>query len=211
MDPGNHQTPMPTTGQLVTIAGVFYLLMGALGLWLVDAQDLDVTLVVWGDGENVLTDTALGAGVGLFIVALSYAARNWGPLKDLSAELGRELGTPGSGAIAFLAFASSVGEELLFRGALQQWAGFWPTVFIFGLLHGGFTKRLRVWAIFATLAGAVLGGLTLLTNNLLAPILCHLTVNYFNLHLLVDENRPKPPPRDPSGGEEPPTEPDGQG
>ncbi len=164
--------------------------MSGLGLWLIDVQDLNSGLVIWGDGTTVLRDTAIGAGSGLAMVALSYLVRDWRPLKDLGRELAKDLGTPGSGAIAVLAVTSSVGEELLFRGAMQQWSGFWVTAAVFGLLHGGFAKRLRLWAIFATLAGMLLGGLTLLTDNLLAPILCHLTVNYFNLHLLVDQNRP---------------------
>lgn len=187
-DPGNTEQPSPTTGQLVAIAGFFYLLMSALGVWLLSLQDLAPGLVIWGDGTTVMGDTAIGAGAGIAIVLLTWLAKDWGPLRDLGSEMGRELGTPGSAAIAFLAVTSAVGEELLFRGAIQQWAGVWPTVFVFGLLHGGFTKRLWLWSLFATVAGVVLGLMAELTDNLLAPILCHLTVNYFNLHLIVEDN-----------------------
>ena len=56
-----------------------------------------------------------------------------------------------------------------------------------GIGGGGFNARFRLWALFAFGAGLLLGGLTLWTNNLLAAILCHLTVNYFNLHTVIQE------------------------
>ena len=40
----------------------------------------------------------------------------------------------------------------------------------------------RPWTIFALVLGFALGGLLLLTGSLLAPILAHFTINYFNLH-----------------------------
>ena len=78
-----------------------------------------------------------------------------------------------------------MGEELLFRGALQPLLGFWITAALFGLLHGGTAPRFRSWALFALASGLLLGGLAVYTDNLLAPMLCHLTINYFNLHLVV--------------------------
>ena len=190
MGPSSQDTPpKPTTTQLAAAAGLFYALMAGIGVWLIDFQGLDATRVIWGDGSQVVRDTLVGGGVGLAVVLIGFLFRDWGPLKRLGSELARELGPVGTWTIAVLALTSSVGEEILFRGAMQQGLGLIPTILIFGVLHGGFSKRLRLWAIFAMLAGAILGWLTLLTDNLLAPILCHLTINYFNLHLLVDEHR----------------------
>ena len=95
------------------------------------------------------------------------------------------MGQPSSLAIAGLAVSSAIGEEIFFRGALQPLLGFWITAALFGLLHGGTSRRFRVWTIFAVAAGLLLGWLATYTENLLAPILCHMTINYFNLHLVV--------------------------
>ncbi len=175
---------------LVGMSTVLYAVFTGVGLGLMAWQDLSPTRAIFGDGERLVHDTLLGAGTGLGVVLLTWLTRNLGPVKRLNHELGGLLGTPGTGAIAALAVTSAVGEEVLFRGGLQPLIGFWPTVIVFGLLHGGTQRRLRAWALFATAAGALLGWLALTTGNLLAPILCHLTVNYFNLHVLAAEQAP---------------------
>lgn len=177
------EPPDPRT--LVASASIFYLLLTAAGLVLALFQERPLGELVFGTGETVLRDAGLGAGAGLGVVLATRALWKWEPVRRLNAELASVLGTPGSLAIAALAVTSAVGEEVLFRGGLQPLIGFWLTAALFGLVHGGSAKKFRLWAIFAALAGLLLGWLTLLTENLLAPILCHLTVNYFNLHALT--------------------------
>jgi len=180
------ETPeAPSTGALVLSALVFYLLMALVGLGLLAVQELDPTITILGDGESVGRDALLGAGAGLAVVALTWLARGWAPVVELNQELRALLGSPSSAAIALLSVSSAVGEELLFRGALQPLLGFWITAALFGLLHGGTAPRFRSWALFALASGLLLGGLAVYTDNLLAPMLCHLTINYFNLHLVV--------------------------
>lgn len=182
----------PSTRALVGSAIVFYGLMSVLGLWLMGFDDMPVAERVFGtaagpDGtDHTLRDTGIGAAAGLAVVLITFLTRNLAPVRKLSEELASVLGRPGTGAIAVLAVTSAIGEELFFRGALQSLIGFWPTVLIFGLVHGGTAKRFRMWAIFATLAGVLLGWLTVYTGNLLAATLCHMTVNYWNLHALAD-------------------------
>ena len=163
--------------------------MSLIGLIMISAQDLIATETIFGAAATTVRDTLLGAGAGIGVVAISYLTRNLPPMRRLNVELGSVLGQPGSIAIAVLAVTSAVGEELLFRGALQPLIGMWPTVIIFGVIHGGGRKRLRAWTVFALLAGALLGWLTEYTGNLLAPVLCHLTINYWNLHALVVEDQ----------------------
>ena len=105
-------------------------------------------------------------------------------MKDL---MSQTLGRPGTITITVLAVTSSVAEELLFRGAIQPLLGLVLTSLIFGLIHGGFSPRFRVWVGFATVGGFVLGALSDFTGNLLAPMLCHLTLNYFNLHVITQD------------------------
>ena len=183
-------TPEPPDARsLVLAATVFYVLMTLGGLGLALFQEERLLVLIFGSGESVLRDTALGAGTGLGVVAFTRAVWNWAPVQRLNAELRLALGQQSTAAIAVLAVTSSIGEEMLFRGGLQPLIGFWLTAFIFGIVHGGTAKKFRLWAVFATLAGLLLGWLALFTENLLAPILCHFTVNYFNLHALAGPRR----------------------
>jgi len=174
----------PSAGALALSAVVFYLIMTLVGLGLLQYQELGIARALLGSGEAVLRDTLLGAGSGLFVVGLTWSLRRWEPLVRLNEELSAMLGAPSSPVIALLAVSSAVGEEILFRGALQPLLGLWITALIFALLHGGTAPRFRSWALFALASGLLLGAMALYTENLLAPMLCHLTINYFNLHLL---------------------------
>ena len=180
----------PSTPNLALAASIFYTLMLFIGLGVMDAQDLDIIAAIFGDGANLVRDTALGAGTGLVVVGITWLCRNLKAVQDLNREFREAVGTPSTALIAVLALTSAVGEEVLFRGGLQPLLGFWWTALIFGLMHGGAARKYRAWALFATAAGLLLGWLTLFTENLLAPILCHLTVNYFNLHLVARSESP---------------------
>ena len=48
--------------------------------------------------------------------------------------------------IVFISFAAGVGEELLFRVAIQYFFGVWPTAFLFVLIHG--YLNLSDWRVF---------------------------------------------------------------
>lgn len=179
--PGQPPEP-PSERALVVSALLFYAVMVGIGLGAMAFEGPDIRLAIFGGGKHLLTDTALGAGTGLGVVLLTRLTARWAPLKRLNDELSELLGSPGTGSITVLAVTSAVGEEIFFRGALQPLLGYWLTALVFGLVHGGTARRFRAWAIFALLAGLLLGWLALYTGNLLAPMLCHLTVNYYNLH-----------------------------
>lgn len=178
----------PGPAALTVSALVFYTFLVFLGLGLLGLQGLDATAVIFGDGEHLIRDTLAGTLSGLAVVGLTRVTLRYEAVRKLNDELRAMLGSPGSTAIALLAVSSAIGEELLFRGALQPLIGFWPTALVFALLHGGLNPRFRLWALFALAAGVLLGALTVWTDNLLAAILCHLTVNYFNLHTVIHGN-----------------------
>ncbi|MFO0746505.1 MAG: CPBP family intramembrane glutamic endopeptidase [Myxococcota bacterium] len=180
----------PRPGALVGVAVVFYGLMAGAALIVMAIADIDAGAAIFGknaDGgpADMPLNGLLGVGAGLGVVGLTWLLRNVKALQHLKGELESMLGAQTSGGIAVLAVTSAIGEELLFRGALHPLLGFWPTAILFGALHGGHSPRLWLWALFAMAAGILLGWLTDLTGNLLAPILAHLTVNYWNLHALV--------------------------
>jgi membrane protease YdiL (CAAX protease family) len=74
--------------------------------------------------------------------------------------------------IVIISALAGLGEELLFRGAIQTAWGFVPATLLFGLCHigGRTTVPLGLWA---TVVGGYLGWLALATGGLLAPILAH--------------------------------------
>lgn len=64
------------------------------------------------------------------------------------------------GEIWFISCCAGIGEELLFRGALQPFLGVWWAAFLFVALHGYLTPfnwTLTVYGIFMVIAIATLG------------------------------------------------------
>jgi membrane protease YdiL (CAAX protease family) len=93
--------------------------------------------------------------------------------------------------------SSSIGEELLFRGALLPWLGPWWQAVVFALLHVGPGKRFLPWTLSALVLGIGFGWLAVWTTNLGAPIAAHFTINFLNLRFISAEpavllRRPRP-------------------
>jgi len=86
-----------------------------------------------------------------------------------------------TGTILLLAVFSAVGEELLFRGAIQNQFGLVIASVLFGLMHFPVMPVMIPWTITAMLMGFVLGGLYMYSGNILAPILLHFLINFLNI------------------------------
>jgi len=84
------------------------------------------------------------------------------------------------GAI-WLALLSSVGEEILFRGAIQPFLGVWFTSFLFGLLHLDSEGGVCIWTVWAILAGIILGAVVNVTGSLWPAIIIHFIVNFIGI------------------------------
>jgi membrane protease YdiL (CAAX protease family) len=74
--------------------------------------------------------------------------------------------------LALLVLLVGAGEELFFRGALQEEIGIWLASLVFGILHGP-SRPLWPLAVWATLMGILLGLLYQATSNLAVPIFAH--------------------------------------
>jgi membrane protease YdiL (CAAX protease family) len=114
---------------------------------------------------------------------------------------------PGAGLpeLFLLAAASGIGEEALFRGALQPWLvrsferyvvsseplsvtlGISAATLLFTALHPPLHRDLRPWTIFALVIGFALGGLAAWSGSLAAPIAAHFLMNFFNLRRLLED------------------------
>ncbi|NND77970.1 MAG: CPBP family intramembrane metalloprotease [Flavobacteriales bacterium] len=85
--------------------------------------------------------------------------------------------------IIFISFAAGIGEEILFRGAIQNILGLWPAAIIFVAIHGYLNPmdwKISVYGVFLVFVSAAFG---YLFNNqgIYSPILAH---TVFDLILL---------------------------
>ena len=123
----------------------------------------------------------------LGLVAIGYS--NWPPLVQLRQQvemLVRELFADSTWLeLALICFAAGLGEELLFRGALQPWLARWtnPTFAIaaVGLLFGLAHSLSLTYFVTATLIGCYFGWLTEAYDDLVAPIVAHAAYDFVAL------------------------------
>ncbi len=168
---------------------VFYGLMGvsgALWMWL-RSEPMRRLLVPDAAPAGTLLQVVVGLGFGLAVVGSGdVMERNFAFARDLSEELARLIPNLSAPGVAIVAFFSSVGEELFFRGAMQDALGLWITALLFGIVHGFFDRRFLWWMAFALLIGIAFGVMTDWLGSLLAPTLAHFTINALNLQRLID-------------------------
>ena len=180
----------PSRARLIALGLAFYAALAAGGLaWMHRRGDpilekLGAPRV--GFAVGAITGLAVGLGVAIVTRTALSRARWVGRLRAELVDALRPLSIP---LALGMAGASGVAEELLFRGALQPAVGLAATAIVFGALHGGLSRDFRGWAIFATLAGVVLGALANWSGGLLAPIAAHVTVNGVELVQLSRDSR----------------------
>lgn len=160
---------------------VFYGFLGAAGaIWIHFACPVPLSRLF--QVENRWLTYCVGIGAGLAVAGISaLLVRYYKPAKVLEQEFGYLLGNQGVGEIFLLAGMSGVAEEILFRGALQQWVGPYLSAAIFALAHPPFNRRLAMWPVFAFAVGLLFSFELELTGNLVAPVLTHVVINLINL------------------------------
>lgn len=137
---------------------------------------------------------AAGLALGLAIVAGSrLAVRRYAWARALHRELRALLGPLTDRDVVVMAVASSVGEEMFFRGALYPAIGLWASSAVFALLHIGPRARFLPWTISAFVAGLLFASLFRWSGDLTGPVLAHFTVNLLNLHHLRHHAAPDRP------------------
>jgi membrane protease YdiL (CAAX protease family) len=152
---------------------------------------------VWhlGGKDPVLSMTFAGILGGLAAgLVLVFASRmalyrfEWA--RALHRELRHMLFPLTDSEIVVLAGASSVGEEMFFRGALLPVVGLVASSAIFALLHIGPKARHLPWTACSFGAGLLFGGMFLWTGDLTGPVIAHFLINFLNLrHVAAVELR----------------------
>ena len=133
----------------------------------------------------------IGVLLGLGVVKMSrLAVLHFGWARLLHCDFRSMLGPLTKRELLILAVASAVGEELLFRGALQPWFGIWPQALIFALLHVGPRGYYLWWTAWSVALGLVFGYMYEWTGDLGGPIAAHFVINYLNLQFIVANKMP---------------------
>jgi membrane protease YdiL (CAAX protease family) len=181
--------PTPREPRL-TRAAVIAILYGGLGL-------LAVGIGAWRGHANVYVigqrnplwlaaSPFAGLAFGLAMVFLSRLAvhsMEWA--RVLHREFHAVVHELSSKEIFLLATASSIGEEMLFRGALMPMMGLGLSSALFAAMHVRAQWRFLPWTIMSFIMGLAMGELFRQTGNLGAPIVAHFTINFLNLHYIA--------------------------
>jgi membrane protease YdiL (CAAX protease family) len=172
-------TDAPNSRRMVALAIAFEAALGVAGYALASAQHVPLALRL----EPTAAAFARGAAyLAPMLVLLAYFMRSRAKrlveLRRMVAEIvGQLFGRASWLSLLAVSAAAGIGEEVLFRGALQPlvlrwtdpWLGVAAVSLFFGLLHAA------SWMYFliATLMGAYLGFLTYYYDDLIAPIVVH--------------------------------------
>ena len=165
-----------TAGQLTVLAvGAESLLAGGAAAWM----RWRAIPASWADGPWTLAVAAglVAAGVlvvvNLALLCLAPDVAGVRSIRRLYRDILRPLfATVRLRDVVVISVAAGVGEELLFRGALQAEVGLAAASVVFGLLHVG-GRDTVVFGGWVMVMGAGLGWLAVVTGGLLAPIVAH--------------------------------------
>jgi hypothetical protein len=133
--------------------------------------------------------------VGAFLVMTTWPIGPFRKIKEFTEEVIRPMMAPCSLVdLLGISCLAGLGEEMLFRGCLQDWLGtwtpLWVAVVVASALFGLFHPITISYTVLAALLGAYLGWVYVLTGNLLAPIIAHAAYDFVVLVYLLQEAEP---------------------
>lgn len=123
-------------------------------------------------------------GSGLLQI-LSFFFEDWFPsYRELKSVVMGLLGPLTVPMAIYVSLMTALGEEMVFRGAIQPLAGLFVTSFLFGLMHVGPGGLLSAWSLWAMIAGGLLGWMFDETKSLWPCIVAHFVVNFVSMMML---------------------------
>ncbi len=124
----------------------------------------------------------MGLGV-VFASRLSIYRFEWA--RALHRDFRARIGPLPDSEIVILALASSIGEEVFFRGALMPVVGLGLSSLAFAALHVGPKLRHLAWTASSFVVGMMLAQLFKWSGDLTGPVIAHFTVNFLNLRYIA--------------------------
>lgn len=131
--------------------------------------------------QAVALALGVGATLPMFLFLIWMLRTDWPPvtgLRDQAQAMVTRLVAGASPAMVLaIAVLAGLGEEMLFRGAIQpllgQWLTPWGGVVAAGLLFGLAHPMSRAYIVVATIGGLYLGALAQLTGEILSATVAH--------------------------------------
>lgn len=134
------------------------------------ATDLSTGLV------DVIVGLLVGSGVAVLVTNLGHRVEAFNDIRDVLASR-LDFAQFRWWDCVWLSVLAAGPEEILFRGAMQPVFGLIITAVIFGALHA----VTKLYFVYATLAGLLLGLLYQINETLWAPMAAHFAVDYLSL------------------------------
>ena len=173
--------------QTVAFAMLFETGLGFVGVLIAWAGGIDLPSKLIFSQDTCLR--GLIACVPMIVLLVGFYESIWQPLVNLRHEVEKVVQELFAGCrwfeLALVSIAAGIGEEVLFRGALQplaiQWSTPWIGIIAVALLFGLAHAITPAYFIAATIIGAYFGWLAWAYQDLLAPIVAHAVYDLFAL------------------------------
>ena len=149
------------------------ILLAGIGLWAMNALNLPVHLRP--SPFDVLLGVVGAAWLGVWTLLVQYGYRVFKGSafsNQLTASLAKEYVNPSPAQILLGGVTAACGEEIFFRGFLQQWLGFMVASILFMVAHFG-RKDIRVVSYWSIFQGLYLGLFFAYSKNLIVPMIAH--------------------------------------
>ncbi len=182
--PPDHSSPRRMHPRALSLYGALFgaSMIALAALWrdVIRGKDLNG----WFPAEGWIVDLLLGAGIGIIFALIAYR------LIDLIPAMRRiehlivntlDMEALTVAYILWFGLIAGIPEEILFRGAIQPDAGLVAAAIIFGALHA----ISRMYFVYATTAGLLLGLLAEWSGGLWMPIAAHVMIDVVMFLLLL--------------------------
>jgi membrane protease YdiL (CAAX protease family) len=149
------------------------LLLGGVGYWGIRHNHLPLVLRVTAQTVGFGIAGSVWLAIWTFLVQGGYAlVKGKGYARELTASLASVYAHAGPAQIILGGVTAACGEELVFRGFLQQSLGLVPASLLFMLAHFG-KKDIRVVSLWSIFQALYLGLFFAWSGNLLVPMIAH--------------------------------------
>ncbi len=179
-DTSNESGSIEQMGNFVLSSSVFYVGMAGVGAMVSLYRHHSLKTILTLPQEPMALSQILGLGVlgaAVLLIANYLFEEQFPSYKVFRHILMQMIGSATVPVALYLAFISALGEELLFRAALQPVLGLVGTALLFGLLHLGPQGVVSIWTLWAIISGLMMGWIFDATGNLWPALICHFLVN----------------------------------
>ena len=149
------------------------LLLGVTGVWGIHAKHLPISIEPSAVAVGLGIAGAIWLGLWTLIVQWGYTIVKGRPYSEqLTASLAKYYPDPSLTQVLLGGLTAACGEEIFFRGFVQQWLGLIVASLLFMVAHIG-KKDIRIVSYWSVFQGLYLGVFYIYSKNLLVPMIAH--------------------------------------